>query len=280
MSSAEDFASGGSLLGGLERADGTYLNTLSASSIAKLMTCPEQFRLSYLLQRWGKASAATTLGNAYHYALQRNFEQKMFSDEDLPIRDVLDAYEEGWGKALDEDIAWKKDDPGATKTLGMEMLKKYHYQLSPTVHPVAVEERFEIPVPGVSLPLVGRIDVLEPGRILDRKTAKQGATKASPEWRVQGLVYMAAYPKHDFAWHVQSKQGSLRCYGPEKYKGLTLFNTPGKQRTARKVVLAAWEMLQDYYDRYGLDQPWPGVALVHPYACMSCSHRSGCVWWA
>lgn len=278
---ADDFASGGALLGGVERADGTYMNQLSASSISTLLTCPEKFRLSYLLQRWPRASAATTLGHAYHHALQRNFAQKLFSGKDLPVSDVLDAYAEGWGQALDkEDIAWRKDDPGATKTLGAEMVRIYHKQLSPTVQPLAVEERFERPVPGVPLPVVGRVDLIEIGmRIIDRKTDKQGATQPRSEWRVQALTYMAAFPKHDFAWHVQSKQGKLRTYGPKKNPKLVMHNTPGKRRSAQLLVLRAWEMLEDFYSRYGLDQPWPGVALAHPYACTTCSHRSGCVWW-
>ena len=119
---------------------------------------------------------------------------------------------------------------------------------------------------------------METGRIIDRKTDKSGATKARNEWRVQARCYMAAYPEHDFAWHVQSKSGKLRTYGPEKYPGLLLRSTPGKRRTARLLVKSAWEMLTDFYERYGLHQPWPGVALVHPYACSNCSHRSSCVW--
>lgn len=277
--SASDFAVGGALLGGFERIDGSYLNSLSASSISTLLTCPEKFRLSYLHKKWPRASAATALGHAYHYALQQNLEQKVFSGKDLWIGDLLREYERGWSKALDEDIWWKDDDPEETRQLGAEMLKIYHRMLSPSVKPIAVEERFEVPIPGVDLPLTGRIDTMEEGRILDRKTQKQGATKASPEWRVQGLVYMAAYPRHDVAWHVQAKTGNLRTYGPEKNKGLILYNTPGKQRSAWALVKAAWETLQDLYARYGLERPWPGTALVHPYACFSCSHRSGCVWW-
>lgn len=275
-----DFAHGGALLGGLERADGKYLNSLSASSISMLLTCPEKFRLSYLLQRWPKANAATTLGSAYHHALQRNFEQKVFTHADLSMADVFAAYDEGWGKALDtEDIWWRDDDPGKTKTLGAEMLRIYHSKLSPTVQPIAVEEFFEQPIPGVPIPLIGRIDLMEQGRIIDRKTAKTGATKAQPEWRVQAFCYFAAYPHMDFGWHVQSKEGKLRTYGFDKYPGLLLAQTPGKARAARLLVLRAWEMLTDFYTRYGLDQPWPGVALAHPYACSNCSHRSGCVWW-
>jgi hypothetical protein len=277
---AEDFVAGGALLGGLERADGSYLNTLSASSISMLLTCPEKFRLSYMLQRWPKANAATTLGHAYHHALQRNFEQKVYSKRDLTQDEVLDAYDEGWGQALDrEQILWRDDDPGATKTLGAEMVKIYHRLLSPLVHPIAVEERFEQVIADCPLPLVGRVDLMEAGRIVDRKTDKQGATKAKPEWRVQALCYLAAFPGKDFAWHVQSKNGALRTYGPEKNKGLILHGTPGKVRTGRMLVQKAWESLQDYYGRYGLDEPWPGVALAHPYACFSCSHRSGCVYW-
>lgn len=283
-----DFSAGGALLGGVERSDGTYLNTLSASSISTLLTCPEQFRLSYLLQRWGRKNAALQLGNAYHYALQKNFEQKVFSREDMDLDALQAAYEEGWAKALEEgEVSWRDDDPGATKTLGFEMLRVYIRTLAREVHPIAVEERFEIPIPDVPVPLVGRIDLLDGGipgrirtRIIDRKTDRQGVTKMRPEWRVQALCYFAGFPKYDFAWHVQSKQGTLRTYGPERNVGLVLYNTPGKQKAARLLVQRAWDTLTDYYERYGLEQPWPGVALAHPYACFSCSHRSGCVWWA
>lgn len=267
---------------GIRKADGNFISQLSPSAISLLFTCPEKFRLTRLLQRPEKASGAIVLGSAYHHARQLNYEQKLTSGKDLPLQDVFAAYDQGWGLALAaQEIVWGKEDAGALKTLGAEMVKIYHRKLSPRVQPIAVEERFAALVPGVPLALVGRVDVIdEDGTIIDTKTDKEGATQPRPEWRVQALCYMAAFPEHDFAWHVHSKSGTLRLYWPEKYPKLRLGWTPAKRRTAELVVRGAWDMLSDFYRRYGLEQPWPGTALTNPYACRQCSQRSSCVWQA
>lgn len=261
------------------RADGTTLHTLSASAISRLLTCPEQYRQSYMLGNWPRPLWFTVLGSAYHHARRINYEQKVFSGEDLPIDEVLTAYAEGWIHALRDDIQWRDQDSAEAFSIGADMTRVYHEKVSPTVKPVAVEERFELKVPGVPLLVKGVIDVRDERMVLiDTKTQDKGAKQPKPDWRPQAFIYCAARPGYDFEWHVQSR-GNLACWTPLNAPQLRMANTAPRRRAAERLVQHAYSLLVDLYGRYGLDEPWPGNGLVHGFACKGCSYRSRCFWW-
>lgn len=265
----------------LEREGGDPLRTLSPSAISTLLTCPEKYRQGYMLGNWAKPSGHTVLGNAYHHARRRNYEQKVYSGEDLPMEELLDAYDQGWTLAVERDeVAWRDLDPDATYQLGVAMSRKYHETVSPLVTPVGVEERLEFSVDGVPLVIRGVVDVRTAEMtILDTKTDAKGAKQPKPEWRPQAMIYLAAWPEYDFEWHVHSKGGKLDIWTPRQSKELRWSNTNGRRRAAEMIVAQAWNTLSDLYERYGIHHPWPGNGLVHGFACKGCTHRARCPWW-
>jgi hypothetical protein len=260
-------------------AAGEAIRSLSPSAISKLLLCPEQFRRSYMLGDWGVTNAAAVLGDAYHFARRANYEQKVWSGHDLSLSDLLDAYARGWQRAVDRDVTWRNDDPEATYTLGREMAETYHVKVSPHVQPVAVEEKFRLEVRGAPIKVIGVVDVRDDdGDIIDTKTANKGAKSPMPHWRVQALIYMAAYETYDFTWHVHSKTGKQLIWTPAQSSSLRLGNTPGRRRAAVHLIEQAWHTLVHLYRTYGIGQTWPGTGLVSMYACKSCSYRGRCEW--
>ena len=265
----------------IERADGERLRSLSASSISRLLTCPEQFRQSYILGRWPPANGNTVLGNAYHSARQTNYEQKIYSGHDLPWKEVGDAYHAGWKKAASEEVVWRDADQNELYWLGFEMSRLYHVHVSPNVQPVAVEEWFELEVPGVPVPVRGKIDVRDAGAMIDTKTDAKGAKQPQPGWRPQAYIYCAARPGYDFEWHVHSKGGKLLIWTPQSpgAAGLHFANTRARRTAAETMVRHAWQLLVHLYTSYGIDDVWPGNGLVHGFACKFCFYKSKCAYW-
>jgi len=263
------------------RHDGEPLYQLSASSISTLLTCPEKFRISYLHGIWPKSSGATVLGNAYHHARQVNYEQKVFSGADLPPQAIGAAYDEGWQNAVSDEIQWRDSDPLELWALGKRMALQYHEKISPSVVPVAVEERFKLEIPGVGVPVVGRIDVRDATTMIDTKTQDKGAKKPEPGWRPQAFLYCAARPGYDFEWHVHAKSGQTVIWTPrmKDAKGLRFANTSARRHAAEQIARHAWGLLVHLYDSYGIQQPWPAHGLVHGFACKWCSYKGRCWGW-
>jgi CRISPR/Cas system-associated exonuclease Cas4 (RecB family) len=155
-----------------------------------------------------------------------------------------------------------------------------HKTLSLELQPVSVEERFARHVPGMPVPLVGRVDVrTDKEQIVDVKTSAKGVTVPRLEWRAQAITYLYAWPTHDFEWQIHATTGNLKTYSPANYKALQLANRSGLQRAAEGFLLRAWNMLEDCYERYGLEQPWPGSGLAGGI-CHYCSYRASCFYWA
>lgn len=157
----------------------------------------------------------------------------------------------------------------------------YHQVVSPRIVPLVVEERFEIWVPGVGIPIVGYVDVIDgaqsPGTILDTKTIDKLPSSPLPTWKIAASVYMLAYPGRHFAWHAHSKdKGEIAT--SDSRPSFKLRDSAQRRATAELMVRRAYESMIDLHSRYGSDEPWPGVGVAHKEACGLCAQRKRCVW--
>lgn len=252
---------------------------LSASQLSMLMRCPEQYRRRYVAGLMERPAAALVWGKADHQAHETNFRQKIDSHTDLPVDDIKVAFAEAFDQASDDDIDWGADKPGELKDKGVELVALYHQQVSPKVQPTAVEERFELRIPGVPVPVVGFIDVIEDARGIERKTAKQKASTVKPRWLLQGLLYQLVERK-PIEWHVCTKTKLPAVYTPETEPGLVLPES-ALETTQRYVANAAAHAVA-LLERFGPDQPWPG-AIADDWACSYCgwgpNGSRACAWW-
>lgn len=249
---------------------------LSASQLAMAQRCPEQWRRRYLLGLKERPAAALVWGRADHEAHAVNFTQKIDSHRDLPVSDVRDAFAEAFDHAAAEtDVDWGDDRPGDLKDQGAELVSVYHRTVSPGVQPTAVEHKFELHIPGVPVPVIGYVDVIEDWRAIERKTAKRKETVVKPRWRLQGLLYQLSERK-PIEWHVSVKTKTPAVYTPDTEPGLRL-ESAGLETTRRMVATRAAQLVS-LYERFGPDEPWPD-ALSDDWACSYCAWRPVCAWW-
>lgn len=253
---------------------------LSASSIGTLMRCPEQFRRRYILGERERPGAAMLQGRADHKAHEVNFSQKIDTHEDLPVADVQDAFVHSFDAALDEsggpgEVEWKQ---GATRDkvidAGVKLVGAYHRNVSPGVQPIAVEDYWELWLPGLPVKLLGYCDVETPDVVIDRKIGGQAKRTMPPDWTVQGLMYALARRK-DCHFHAVAASGAIT--GPPREPLLVPYNE-ARAEAAKLIVQRAAATISDLYGRYGDAEPWPG-ALMHTWACSYCSWKRRCSYW-
>jgi hypothetical protein len=274
---------------------------ISASQLNMFRRCPEQFRRRYVLGEKVPPGPALVQGRADHEAVEANFVQKINSHEDLPTGEVQARFAQAFDTTLDEfggpaELDWNEDDPvtgaDAKKKAavllddGVRLVTAYHEQVSPLVQPLRVEDKFEVQLGGLPIPVKGAIDaIVEPSeralanvlavaqpdgqRILERKTTKRNAV--NPEWQLQRRIYQAVKPL-PFEWQL-----SVKKKNPEIVAGVHVFQ-PEPQVMLVAQVRRTMVALAECFALYGPDQPWPD-ATTHTWSCSFCGFRPTCPWW-
>lgn len=248
-----------------------------------LVTCPEQFRLRKIKkmpETWG---IDKFIGSVDHRTHQVNFEQKIETTLDMALDSMQIAYQETWDEEFqeaDEEPDFGDRTPDGVRAHGWQMVEAYHDLASPSVQPLHTEERFELNVPGVPIPVIGYTDVETKDVLVERKTTSARLKKPKSKWLTQGRIYSMAYQK-PVEWHVVTKQVTPQVVLPSYEPGLRLDNAD-HDATALMIQQAAYT-LNDLWLRYGADRPWPVNGLFHDWACSYCAYGpnygSNCVAW-
>ena len=266
---------------------GEYRSYLSPSSLTMLRRCPRQFQERYIFGRKERPAEAPLIGTAVHAALERNFEQKIASHEDLPTHELLDWYSEvGFPSAVVEgeekaeaETFWATD-PERARTRGRVMLGEYHNGVSPRIQPISVEGSFSIDM-GAPVPIVGRFDIEEAMRTIDVKTGKKLRRTPKEDWKIQGAVYNVATGKgvefHSVA--ASEKSNAVSIATPMESEELYVFLRPHELALIRENVRTIAAEACMYMELLGPDRPWPTYGTISEWACNYCGFRSHCPAW-
>jgi hypothetical protein len=255
----------------------------SASSLNMLAICPRQWQARYIWQRKEAPGAALILGTANHSAMGFNLLDKIETGSDLPLSDVVQYFnDEAWPSALEErggagEVQWD-DGPEAQRALGTKMVEAYHVNVAHRIEPAQVEARIDVTVPGVPVPVIGYVDVVQRGvrPIIDMKTSAKKRTDLKPDWRLQGRIYQLAYMR-PVDWHVVTKAKE-----PTTWTGLDadgLMQEVENAEQTRQMVRALSTLANHYMTIYGVDQDWPQFGVNHDWRCNWCAYRSDCPAW-
>jgi hypothetical protein len=231
---------------------------LSASSIIKFVSCPEQWRQTYILKIPDAMFGSRFMGIVDHSTIMDVLLAKMHGQE-AEHGDITEIYKTSWARALETDGEpnWGKDDPIEMFERGLQMVHAYHETVIPLVEPVAIEQRFTMTVGGVEL--VGYVDVITTEGIRERKTVDQKMTKPKSRWRLQGRIYhmLTGLP---VAWDVVTRQVTTKIYTAEEFSTLKL--AQHDPSTTRRIVLHTAERIKYLMATLGPDVPWPYDGFV------------------
>lgn len=254
---------------------------LSASSLAMLIQCPEQYRLRYVQHIRPSFGIDKFIGIVDHAAQAENFRQKIKSFEDLDVEYMRGMYRAKWDATIEDEgePEWK-DDPEEVKQTGLLMMETYHAQVSPTITPIRVEERFEETLPGLPVPIIGYPDVETAERIVERKTSKSKLTKPKSKWTLQGRIYSLILDK-PVEYQVITKQKTPQCVTALEAPDLLVAN--GFRDATLETLDQAVHTLNDLWARYGPDRPWPTNGVLHDWLCGYCfagpKYGNHCIAW-
>jgi hypothetical protein len=237
---------------------------LSASSITRFVRCPRQWQDYYVLGNKGTSNSHLVIGLAAHLALSR-----LLKGEEAANYWLETVEEQG-------DINWAPLTPEKAHGIAIKHVYDYYETVGKYLMVEETEAEISFEVPGVPIPVVGKVDVVCPDRGIDVKTTaymNSARVQVNREWVLQGEIYQIAYPK-PFEFHVvtRAKENPLVLpSGPSHPLYVPLKNPFITKNFVRQV----YEEILFFYETYGADEPWRGN-ITHPWADKYCSAPNCC----
>ena len=169
---------------------------LSHSHVSSYIRCPMVTYWRYEKNVKAPPASAMSFGSCTHKALEHNFNQKVYSKQDVPVSVVTDVFRDAWKEAAPQTVfdAEKDEKPDEFLDQGTVLLAKYHKEHSPHIQPALVETKFSITLPGVAREVIGYIDLIDDKEvIIDHKTSKMSPNVLTLAKDMQLTLYRMAY---------------------------------------------------------------------------------------
>ncbi len=191
------------------------LNLVSYSSINLWLECPKLWEYRYIYEVSLQRSTATVFGLCYHKTLQANYQQKLSSNVDLPITDVLDIFKTEWKNQLR--ISPPRPRSGISQldavTVGKKLLQDYMTEIAPSIQPAEVEQRHYSSIAGIAFVVVPDL-ITTSGVVIDHKTTSNFGRYKDIRYRPQPTAVAFGLDKQIvFHYHVAVK-GVRQGRGP------------------------------------------------------------------
>lgn len=169
---------------------------LSYSSISMYMDCPESWRRKYIAKEPTRTTSALAFGSAFHGTVERIVAHGDTQYDPLPIwREEFDKQFTD-SVSLDPDETREQHFNEGVRILSHEAVRNLILSIKPgrdEAGNALIEQRVELQVPGVPVPVIGYIDViLDDNTPADFKTSARSWTDAQAGNALQTLFYLAA----------------------------------------------------------------------------------------
>lgn len=174
---------------------------LSASSINDFLECSLMFKFSRIDRiKSESTSDALVLGSCIHKALAEFHQERMIGNK-LPLEVLQQEFEKQWKEAAEgrSNIEYKEgDDFQSVLQKGKDLLAVYYEKLpADDFQVIAIEEPFILRIPGLPIPVIGIIDLIEQDTagtiiIVDFKTASKAYSDDQINKNLQLTIYQMA----------------------------------------------------------------------------------------
>ncbi len=179
------------------------LEHLSYSSISSYLACARNWALKYVDKEPTYGSADLTIGTAVHGTIEGYLSQSgEIHEGEVVTRPMQYFYDAAWNAALERgEIFWGSDSKESAYNEGLAYMT--HRAIVAGVNQLRVarhddgrariEEKVELRVPGVPIPIVGYIDIQTADQVPgDFKTSARSWTQDRAQNETQSLFYLAA----------------------------------------------------------------------------------------
>ena len=210
---------------------------LRQSWLGSLAMCPERARQDMLGLSERTESSSTMIGTAVHYGIEQCLLESMMAGDPLSREDMIAGSMNYWLENNNEIVAWNHTDRECEEIIQANSAVWWD-EVRPAMRPIAVEERFEIPLvtdtDGPAIWLQGTIDLVQeyPLPIVDWKNPgrKPHAEWEKKRWSVQAAAYTYAVNElygfeeplpFEFVYLVKGKVHRTTVYfGPPQWESL------------------------------------------------------------
>jgi putative RecB family exonuclease len=252
---------------------------LSASAINNYVECG-------LLYKFGKIdkipiegrSCDLELGSIIHLCLEEYYLGKMTGTK-IPLKSLQKCFESHWTeRAKDKsDIKYSKGkDFESVLLLGKELLSAWYNKLiDDGLEVVAVEEAFSVLLPGIPIPMIGGIDLIEQDDagtliVTDFKTTGKAYSNDEVDKNMQLLLYQIAVKKNGYA----DREILLRfdCLIKTKTPKFETYYTTRNELDEKRLI----KKIQTVWN--GINQ---GVFVPNDtsWKCKNCFYKTACDEW-
>lgn len=177
----------------IEQAPEAVAEVLSLSQLYTFMDCPARWMFSKLRGLPDPPNSNLAKGSAVHEALLRNMAEKVTTETDMPVDQVLEVYQAAWDGQTDQVEFAPDENPEAIRDDGARLVEHYMREAAPRIQPAAVEVYVRGEIGGVKVQ--GHVDLLcADGKIRDIKTAKRSPSGISAHNMLQLTTYEMLTP--------------------------------------------------------------------------------------
>lgn len=235
-----------------ESENSAGVSNLSYSSVSAYLTCGRYWKYRYLDHIPATVAPALVFGTAFHNTVETYIRNVAQSGQSAGL---VEIWEDEWPAVLEKEgdrIAWGDGSPDALLAEGTRILQALGVvqvvnAVTPLVDPdghVHIEDFVKMEIPGVPVPIVGYIDIIDsdgvPG---DFKTASGLWSEKSALNELQPLFYLAALeqgghqgnPEMRFRYYVFTKTD------PAKAQVIETQRTRGEVHFLFDLVREVWK---------------------------------------
>jgi hypothetical protein len=169
--------------------------TLTSSKMKTFTGCPRRYRYEYVDRIQVAKGVALVFGSCFHEALELNYAQKVSTETDLPVEEVVEKFRDRFTDQAPDAELPAGETVGRLLDLGCKMVATHHQKIAPTVMPLYVEKPFRVSL-GEEFPfdLSGRWDLVDVDAIIvDNKSYKSAPKQEWVDTDIQMSTYSLAY---------------------------------------------------------------------------------------
>ena len=156
--------------------------------------CPYMYHLRYTERIRTPSTAAQLLGRAVHTVIEDYYKQKRSGGAAMDTETAFDVLDDALDAMLHELDDAGREEAEEMRELGYDLVEYYVEEVAPHIRPHLIEKRFSFNVPGVDVPIVGYVDLVDQeGTVIDHKTSASPFPEDYLAQDVQLLTYSLGY---------------------------------------------------------------------------------------
>ena len=251
---------------------------LSASSIGDYVECSLLYKLGRIdrLPMDFKADALI-FGTVIHLVLGEYYEAKMIADK-MSLKDVHKSFEEHWHRVAEgrTDIKYAKGKDFETLLMeGKDLLTAWYMKLKDdNFNVLGIEETFSFNLPGLPVPIIGAMDLIEEDEgtiiITDFKTSSKAYSVSEIDQNQQMTTYQLGAKANGYADReiLLRIDCLIKTIKPKFQQYYTVRTELDEKRLIKKIF-----------------QVWDGISksVYVPndtsWKCKNCSYKTACDEW-